>query len=99
MTAMKIAGFDLGKTSISLAVLDLPDDGGPPTLDRAECVEHEGRPFEAFSALYANLAVDVCAAAGVTGAYADEMSPPTLNLPEDACLTATLDWLPGCLTR
>ena len=95
MTAMKIAGFDLGKTSISLAVLDLPDDGGPPTLDRAECVEHEGRPFEAFSALYANLAVDVCAAAGVTGAYADEMSPPTLNLPEDACLIATLDWLPG----
>ena len=91
---MKIAGFDLGKTSISLAVLDLPDDGGLPTLDRTACVEHEGRPFEVFSALYASEAVGACAAAGVTGAYADELISPLRCLPEDACMAATLGWLP-----
>ena len=94
MTAVKIAGFDLGKTSISLAVLDRSVDGAAPTLALAQCVEHDGRPFEAFRELYSRHVAGKCAALGVTGAYADELVAPAVVQPDDACLERTLAWLP-----
>jgi len=90
--AKKIAGIDLGKTSISAAVLALPNSGGAPTLERVEYAPHGGRPFQQFRALYRELQVQGCAALGVTGAYAEELA--ACQLPEDACLAAALDWLP-----
>ncbi len=48
MAVQKIAGFDLGKTSISAAVVTISGDGEPPILDRVVCEPHGGRPLPLF---------------------------------------------------
>ncbi len=89
---MKIAGIDLGKTTISVAIIHLPGDG-PARLEHTASVTHGGEPGRRFERLYDELSLHRCAALGATGAYSEQLGPPVVALPEDACLTATLDWL------
>ena len=88
------AGCDLGKSSISLAIFRRSPEG-EATLVLTECVPHGGRPFALFEQLYDRHALSECAALGVCGIYSGELKEPALCLPEDACLSATLDWLPS----
>lgn len=88
---MRAAGCDLGKASVSLVLLDVPDSGDP-TVVKTWTEAHEGKPFEVLARLYAEHHLAGFAALGATGIYADELSDPVHVLPEEACLTAALDF-------
>src|SRR5689334_772508 len=91
---MRAAGCDLGKASVSLVLLDVPDSGRP-TILKTWTEAHEGKPFEVLARLYAEHHLAGFAALGATGIYADELGEPVHLLPEEACLTAALDFDPS----
>lgn len=85
----RVAGCDLGKSTLKLAVGALGDAGDvSPILTRI--VEHGGQPLDAFRALYREEALSSCVAIAATGVHAEELSAPVARLPERACLEAAL---------
>ncbi len=89
----RIAGCDLGKSSATFIIGTL-EEGGDVRWGEAECIDHEGRPFEVFSNWYSENDVAKCAALGVTGLYSMQLDSPTICLPEDSCQEAALAGLP-----
>ena len=87
---MRIAGCDLGKASLAVALLEWDADGKVEVLE-TDYVAHEGQPFECFEAWYRDKCISNCDALGATGAYAAELKPPVFVLPEDACQEAALE--------
>lgn len=90
----KIAGFDLGKSSIRLVILDY-ESSSKFKVKKSIYKSHEGRPFEVFSKLYEENNVVTCSAIGATGVYSFELRDPALILPEDSCQEAVLKNTPG----
>ena len=90
---IRIAGCDLGKASASF-VTATRSESGELTFDEPQYVLHDGKPFEAFRAWYADQRIHECAALGATGMYAIELAEPVQVFPEDACQEAALPLLP-----
>ena len=91
MTSTMIAGVDLGKTSLSWALIRIADDG-TERLEDSGSEPHDGRPFEALERWYRERRIATCAALGATGVYSSDLQAPALALPEDACQEAALSW-------
>ena len=90
----RIAGCDLGKSSATF-IIGTVEEGGNISWGEAECIDHEGRPFEVFSKWYGDNKVSTCAALGVTGLYSMQLDGPSICLPEDSCQEAALAGLPN----
>ncbi|MDH5490900.1 MAG: hypothetical protein OEY14_02895, partial [Myxococcales bacterium] len=88
--SFRVAGFNLGKASLGLA-LGRVDEQGRFEFEWARSLTHEGNPFAAFSGLYAEHEIGECALVAATGTYAGELREPVLVLPEDACQQAALE--------
>jgi hypothetical protein len=81
---MRVAGCDLGRTSVALALLDV-SESGELTVAGTRNELHEGRPFDVLMRWYDELQLADFAALAATGIYADELSGPVDVLPEEAC--------------
>lgn len=95
----RVAGIDLGKATVELAVFTV-DDEGVARLETRAALAHEGEPTAAFERLYREHHLERCAAISATGVYADELRAPVRALPERACVEAALayaDGLPAAL--
>jgi activator of 2-hydroxyglutaryl-CoA dehydratase/predicted nucleotide-binding protein (sugar kinase/HSP70/actin superfamily) len=88
--AMKIAGCDLGKTSISFVIVNRHDNG-QVDVESASHISHDGNPFDVFKKWYQENNIFECRALGATGLYAGELTEPVLVFPEDACQEAALE--------
>jgi hypothetical protein len=90
----RVAGCDLGKSAIKLLVGRLT--GGGLTIETAQMIVHQGRPFEIFRDWYQRERIGACVSLGATGAHASGLLPPIVaGLPEDACYEAALALLPA----
>jgi activator of 2-hydroxyglutaryl-CoA dehydratase/predicted nucleotide-binding protein (sugar kinase/HSP70/actin superfamily) len=93
--SMRVAGCDLGKASAKLVVVGLGGGGGV-RVEARRCAAHGGEPAQLLAAWYRELGLAGCDAFGATGLYADELREPVVaGLPEDACLAAAIEGLPG----
>ncbi|MCK6555381.1 acyl-CoA dehydratase activase-related protein [Candidatus Binatia bacterium] len=91
--ALRVAGCDLGKAAVKLVVLTVEE--GRSDIERNDCIAHDGGPVEAFAAWYRDAGIAACDALGATGLHAEELQAPAVSgLPEDACLTAAIEFLP-----
>lgn len=90
---LRVAGCDLGKCSATFVIAEV--DGPDVRVVHVHRVEHEGRPFDVLRAWYQANQVNTCAALGATGVYGEEIGAPAHVLPEDYCLEAATETLPG----
>ena len=89
---MRLAGVDLGKATLRLAVGRVGPGG--VALETVEVVPHGGRPHEVLCELYRRHGVARCAVLAATGVHADELDGrQVVRLPEEACLEAALPLL------
>lgn len=86
----RVAGLDLGKATLKLAIFGVADDGELVLETRAD-LAHDGEPAAGFERLYREHRLERVSAMGATGLYADELTAPVLaGLPEEVCVEAAL---------
>jgi activator of 2-hydroxyglutaryl-CoA dehydratase/predicted nucleotide-binding protein (sugar kinase/HSP70/actin superfamily) len=92
---LRVAGVDLGKSTLKLVVLRV-DPALPPRIERWDQAAHEGSATALLSEWYERHDLASCAALGATGLYGDELVAPVIaGLPERACLEEALPILVG----
>ena len=95
----RVAGIDLGKSSLSWVLASVDPDGGL-TVQESGTGEHQGKPHEAFITWYYDHEVAGMEALSATGLYAGGLAEPVRVFPEDSCSEAALeldDSLPAAL--
>ena len=95
----RVAGVDLGKSSLSFVLADLGSDGRL-TIDASGTLEHRGKPQQVLFDWYRTHDVAECDLLAATGLYAGELVAPVQTYPEDSCAEAALeldDTLPASL--
>ncbi|MDM8517211.1 BadF/BadG/BcrA/BcrD ATPase family protein [Desulfobacterales bacterium HSG16] len=90
----RIAGFDIGKASLSFALAKIENDGNF-LIEETVNIPHEGKITEVFKELYLTKKIASCYAIGITGLYAPQFIKPALILPEDQCQEAALHYHGG----
>lgn len=92
---VRVGGCDIGKATATFVVASFGTDG-VARIESAEAIPHEGRVSEVFCEWYEANSARELAALGATGLHADSLRDPVMSgLPEDACVGASLEALPG----
>lgn len=92
---VRVGGCDIGKATATFVVASFGADG-VARIESAEAIPHEGRAGEVFCQWYEANSAHELAALGATGLHADKLGAPVMSgLPEDACLGASLEAIPG----
>jgi activator of 2-hydroxyglutaryl-CoA dehydratase/predicted nucleotide-binding protein (sugar kinase/HSP70/actin superfamily) len=86
----RVAGIDLGKSSLSFLIAT-SDGKGQLAVEQRGTVDHRGKPHDAFFEWYREHGVADVAQLAATGLYAGELLAPVRIYPEDSCAEAALD--------
>jgi len=86
----RVAGIDLGKSSLSFVVASVESDG-TFFVEESGTTDHRGQPHDAFIDWYREHEVADMQALSATGLYAGELDAPVSVFPEDSCSEAALE--------
>src|SRR3990172_64015 len=91
--AIRFAGCDLGKASVSFAIISIKETGETHIHD-VENIIHGGYPLDVFRKWYTEKDIASCKALCATGLYADQLGDPVHIVPETYCQESALTLFP-----